>query len=149
MTKSSNRSKMLALLASLPREVFVEAGLELERQLEPYFDETVGLFKSFRDEIDTGPALRRFKRVLLPGPDPELYAKRLIEAGATKLFVPGVAFDLEGHRLGRGKGYYDRCIAALVPRLQTIGLCLKCQMLKHVPVEPLDQRVDKILVIDI
>jgi 5-formyltetrahydrofolate cyclo-ligase len=138
---------MLALLASLPRTAFIEAGLELEQQLEPYFDETVGLFKSFQDEIDTSGVMHRFNRVLLPGPDPELYAKQLIDAGATKLFVPGLAFDREGHRLGRGKGYYDRCISVIPAKagIQVIGLCLKCQLLQTVPVEAHDQLVDQII----
>ncbi len=147
MTKSSSRQQILTLLASLPREAFVEAGLELERQLEPYFDETVGLFKSFKDEVDTSRVIKRFKRVLLPGPDPELYARQLIDAGATKLFVPGLAFDKHGHRLGRGKGYYDRCISVIPAKagIQTIGLCLQCQLVETVPFEPHDQLVNQVI----
>jgi 5-formyltetrahydrofolate cyclo-ligase len=156
MTKSSSRQQILTLLASLPRETFIEAGLELERQLEPYFDETVGLFKSFKDEVDTSQVIKRFKRVLFPGADPELYARQLIDAGATKLFVPGLAFDRQRHRLGRGKGYYDRCITALPPfekggpgGILILGLCLKCQLVENVPFEIHDQEMDAVIAIDV
>src|SRR6185437_2059160 len=29
------------------------------------------------------------------------------------ILVPGIAFDLDGHRLGRGKGFYDRLLSVL------------------------------------
>ena len=57
--------------------------------------------------------------------------------------VPGVAFDAEGCRLGRGKGYYDR----LLPLLEAykIGLCYSFQVAESVPSELHDVRMDKVL----
>ena len=58
--------------------------------------------------------------------------------------VPGVAFDAAGHRLGRGKGYYDRFLAEhLVPRL--IGVCFPFQRVAVVPVEAHDVVLDQII----
>ena len=58
--------------------------------------------------------------------------------------VPGVAFDAAGHRLGRGRGYYDRFLASLLsPRL--IGVCFPFQRVAVVPVEAHDVVLDQII----
>jgi 5-formyltetrahydrofolate cyclo-ligase len=56
------------------------------------------------------------------------------------VLVPGVAFDPNGHRLGRGGGYYDRMLAAC-PGTR-IGLAFECQLVPHVPTEPHDIAMD-------
>ena len=59
------------------------------------------------------------------------------------VLVPGMAFDAEGHRLGRGKGYYDRFLSKLNnPHLQLIGVCFDFQKVDIVPTEPCDVSVD-------
>jgi 5-formyltetrahydrofolate cyclo-ligase len=56
------------------------------------------------------------------------------------ILVPGMAFDLGGNRLGRGRGFYDRILA------QASGI--KCgvgydfQLLEEIPTEPHDAKVD-------
>lgn len=59
--------------------------------------------------------------------------------------VPGVAFDAEGHRLGRGKGYYDR----LLPLINAvkIGICFPFQLVDHIPTEAFDIQMDEIITI--
>lgn len=59
------------------------------------------------------------------------------------ILVPGVAFDLEGRRLGRGKGYFDRLLAAVCG--QTCGVAFDEQIVLRVPVEPHDSDVNWIL----
>lgn len=57
--------------------------------------------------------------------------------------VPGVAFDKAGHRMGRGRGYYDRFFAhPALCNVYKIGLCYPCQLVEHVPVEVHDQTMD-------
>lgn len=56
------------------------------------------------------------------------------------VIVPGVAFDLDLHRLGYGKGYYDR----LFKKLKTfkIGICYEMQVVEKIPKHEHDQRLD-------
>jgi 5-formyltetrahydrofolate cyclo-ligase len=56
------------------------------------------------------------------------------------VLVPGMAFDAQGHRLGRGKGYYDRLLAGLACR--KIGVCFDFQKVPEVPVDAHDILMD-------
>ena len=60
------------------------------------------------------------------------------------VIVPGMAFDIDGHRLGRGRGYYDR----LLPRLRCaykLGVCFPFQLLDAIPYEPHDIKMDEVV----
>ncbi len=59
------------------------------------------------------------------------------------VLVPGIAFDLTGRRLGRGKGFYDRLLAEV--RGHKCGVAFDAQIITEVPEEPHDVRVDSIL----
>jgi 5-formyltetrahydrofolate cyclo-ligase len=59
------------------------------------------------------------------------------------ILVPGVAFDAHGHRLGRGRGYYDRLLTDA--RGVKCGIAFDEQLLADVPVGPLDVFLDFIL----
>jgi 5-formyltetrahydrofolate cyclo-ligase len=50
--------------------------------------------------------------------------------------VPGVGFDAAGHRLGRGRGYYDRLLAEAAGR--RCGVAFDEQMAEDIPAEPHD-----------
>jgi 5-formyltetrahydrofolate cyclo-ligase len=58
--------------------------------------------------------------------------------------VPGMAFDADGHRLGRGKGYYDRFLSR-VPNIYKIGLCFSWQMVDCVPSDEHDIMMDEVI----
>ena len=60
------------------------------------------------------------------------------------IVVPGMAFDRQGHRLGRGKGYYDRFLSR-IPNIYKIGVCFPFQLIDNVPSEPTDILVDEVL----
>jgi len=69
------------------------------------------------------------------------------------LLVPGLAFQLNGARLGRGKGYYDRLIFQIrehfaasgknVPCM--VGLALSAQIVSNIPMGVSDQFLDRVL----
>ncbi len=49
-------------------------------------------------------------------------AKPVDPSTAQLVFVPLLAFDLQGHRVGYGKGFYDRFLAAMPDSAVKIGL---------------------------
>ena len=55
-----------------------------------------------------------------------------------------MAFDVAGHRLGRGKGYYDRFLARC-PNAWLIGICFGFQLLPQVPVEATDVLMNEVI----
>jgi 5-formyltetrahydrofolate cyclo-ligase len=57
--------------------------------------------------------------------------------------APGIGFTLDGGRLGRGKGYYDRLLAE-VPGFKC-GVAFDCQVAASLPLEPHDIRLNCIL----
>jgi 5-formyltetrahydrofolate cyclo-ligase len=59
------------------------------------------------------------------------------------ILVPGIAFDLDGQRLGRGRGFYDRLLTHV--RSTKCGVAFDFQVEPKVPSEPHDVRVDFLL----
>ncbi|MDR2937838.1 MAG: 5-formyltetrahydrofolate cyclo-ligase [Prevotellaceae bacterium] len=58
--------------------------------------------------------------------------------------IPGLAFDRNNNRMGRGKGYYDKFLK--VENLVKVGVCFGCQLLDEVPHEPFDVKMDYVIV---
>lgn len=58
--------------------------------------------------------------------------------------IPGMAFDVSGNRLGRGKGYYDRFLNR-IPQAYRLGVCFPFQLLPSIPAEENDVRMDEVL----
>ena len=56
------------------------------------------------------------------------------------ILIPGLAFDLHGGRLGRGKGFYDRFLAGA--RGLRAGVCFDDRIVESVPIDPHDLRMD-------
>jgi 5-formyltetrahydrofolate cyclo-ligase len=114
-------------------------------------------------------ALEDGKRVVLPRVDRQRQVMRLfqildlsldLEPGTLKIpeprshclpvepeeidwvLVPGLAFDLHCHRLGRGAGDYDRLLPRLRPDARRWALGFDCQVIEELPAEPHDVPVD-------
>ena len=133
-------------------------------------------FYPLPDEPDLRPLLERYyqtKRILLPVVQGDKMVIRLYEGqeslreGAFRIFepqgqdlplpslqvdlvlVPGVAFDAAGHRLGRGKGYYDQFFASCpqVAASYKLGIAFPFQIVGDIPTEPHDIQMDEVLAI--
>jgi len=60
--------------------------------------------------------------------------------------IPGMAFDMTGNRLGRGRGFYDRLLIKLRPyNTYIIGVAFPFQILKEIPTNQTDIRMDCVL----
>ena len=63
------------------------------------------------------------------------------------VFIPGIAFDITGNRIGFGKGYYDRYLSKypIEERPYTIALIYDFQLLDNIPCQNHDIPVDFIV----
>lgn len=66
-----------------------------------------------------------------------------MEEGAA-FFLPGLAFDREGGRIGYGGGFYDRFLAEY-PGFKKTALAFQYQVMESVPSEALDIKVNRIV----
>ena len=133
----------------------------------------IALYSPIQQEIDTELLFTRArsagKRVLYPLVcDNNLQFREVTEAGQRTagafgilepcrlgedhsleavdlIVVPGVAFDLQGHRIGFGKGYYDRCLSQHQKHGIIVGLCHDFQLLEQIPAEGHDIRMEYIV----
>lgn len=60
--------------------------------------------------------------------------------------VPGVAFDRDGNRVGRGKGYYDKFLKSLREKgIPAVGIAFDFQVVDHIPTLSHDLPVEKLI----
>lgn len=59
------------------------------------------------------------------------------------MVIPAVAYDRNGNRLGRGKGFYDRLLASTKAR--KVGIAYDFQLVDEIPAEPHDVPVDIVI----
>jgi 5-formyltetrahydrofolate cyclo-ligase len=135
----------------------------------------VAAYWALRDEVDCQPLLLRLaerqQSICLPAlvdqegplrlrvwdPDTPLYpsgfgtlapADDAPEAIPDIMFLPLLAFDGRGTRLGYGGGHYDRTIASLPRRPRLVGLAFAAQELAEIPREPHDIPLDAVVTED-
>lgn len=59
------------------------------------------------------------------------------------IIVPGVAFDVNNNRLGRGKAYYDKLLK--YTSAYKVGICFDFQLLDSVPTDKFDIGMNKVI----
>lgn len=55
------------------------------------------------------------------------------------IVVPGVVFDQRGHRLGYGRGYYDRALAKCQSHCMKVGFAYDFQLVEELPATDYDE----------
>jgi len=175
--KKSLRAEALGRRGGLDPQWRIEASLRIAEAgaaLEIVPGETVSGFWPIRSEVDVRPLMfslaERGARLALPAIlDSETIVFRELVRGAPLvdmgfgtvgpgpdatvlkpdlMLVPLAAFDMRGHRIGYGGGYYDRAIdrlraAGRAPRL--VGVAFDCQQVGRVPDEPHDIVLSQVL----
>jgi 5-formyltetrahydrofolate cyclo-ligase len=59
--------------------------------------------------------------------------------------VPGVAFDQRGHRLGYGRGYYDRALAKCQSHCMKVGFAYDSQLVEELPATDYDETLSMLI----
>lgn len=100
--------------------------------------------RSMEPHIYDGEDMMRKGRYGIPEPQTEAY-----KGGIDLIIVPGVAFDLHCHRIGRGGGYFDKFISHHLRHhlhTKTIGVCYSYQLKSHsIPHSRLDMKVNRVV----
>lgn len=172
MDKKELRSHIKALKRQHTKVSLIEQSSLILNKLESHKDfieaKTVMLYSSLPDEVQTIGFIEKWrhkKRIILPtvvGDDiipVELTDDTDFAIGDFNILepqnkpyngsydliiVPGVAFDKDGNRIGRGKGYYDRFLSKHM-NIKRIGICFDFQLIERVPTEENDIRMHEII----
>lgn len=136
---------VLLYVKAFPEEIdtapLLEKALaESKRVLCPRVDRSgrrLRLFLVSDPKSDLGPGTLNILEPLSHCPEFELDAVDWV-------LVPGLAFDRQYYRLGRGAGYYDRLLPRLRPEVLRWALAFDCQLVDRLPVEHHDAPVDGI-----
>ena len=171
MDKDSLRKILLGKLSSLSYDELQSLSFKLTNQLIKFFstfpvlsDQIGGAYLPLKNEI--APVYQELLKVVPMGlAFPVLEEGEMsfgipngMPRGGTWLespyhhtepewfLVPGVGFDLNGGRLGRGKGFYDRYLAE--KNVLTIGIAWTQQIVEKIPVDQHDCHMDFIITED-
>ncbi len=164
MDKRQLRQRIKALKAQLGEAQRLEEAERVFARLESLAEfvnaRNILVFSSLPDELPTEKFIEKWcdkKCLYLPrvnGDDLDIlrYDRAALHQGAFNIqepdgepedpavldliIVPGVGFDPDCNRLGRGRGYYDRLLSQV--SVPTIGVCFDCQLVPHISVEQHD-----------
>ena len=106
---------------------------------------TIVLFWSLKSEVDThelAVELVKEKNVILITQSAD--TPPVMPPHDAVIIVPAMAYDKQGLRLGRGKGYYDRYLSKLQENYK-IGICFPWQMVEKLPVDSHDIGVNEVI----
>ena len=171
MNKQEIRKEIKRVKLNISKEGKEAAAIEVMNKIEalPQFirAKNILLYNALPDELPTESMLNKWekeKNLFLPVVDGEnliikRYDKKFVRVGAFGIIeplgdnvdskiidfiiVPGVAFDKNLNRLGRGKGYYDRLLSESNAFFAGVGYHI--QVLDNIPVEEHDIKMNCII----
>ena len=154
----------------LTKEQILEQSALIISQLEqlPCFQsaKTVLLYYPMHNEVNLLPLIKKYKKektFLFPVVQRKLMTACPYEGNAKMhrgkynipepttaphkgtidmIIVPGVGFDKQGNRLGRGGGYYDKFIARISRKTQLVGVGYDFQLAESIPASRRDKKMN-------
>lgn len=127
----------------------LKAALRKEILAELRASERVLFFAPMRSEPDIAPlsalAEGSGKQVATIPSTVRVESELQIPFSPQVILVPGVAFSIDGRRLGRGGGFYDRLLAGRARAAFKIGICFPLQLRQTVPHEEHDVILDVVI----
>ncbi len=130
------KARRIGAYIPLPDEVDITPLFQcLEKQFYiPAFDAVAGSYRlaEYTGKMKSG-------KFGIPEPANPVFAPEKLDL----IIVPGVAFDRDGNRLGRGGGFYDRLLPQY--RATRVGICFDFQCLEEIKTESHDCRVDVVV----
>lgn len=169
-TKNTIRQQIKELKRSISESNKIEATNKVASAIEqlPYFKSAsnILLYHSLPDELNTHSMINEWgihKSIFLPrinNNDLEILHADNTQLGAFNIqepvgsttvplstidvaIIPGIAFDKNGIRLGRGKGYYDRLLCQC--DVLKVGICYDFQLMDKLPSDTHDIPMDIII----
>ena len=125
---------------------------------------SLGLYYPMADEIDVRSLFKKFDNLSLPIFHQNVFyfgkfdmlcdmvknhwgftePKDFFCVNPEVIVVPGLAFDLCGSRLGRGKGHYDQYLSTHKD-IVSVGICFEYQIVETLPQEEHDQKINYLI----
>ncbi|MBV8487966.1 MAG: 5-formyltetrahydrofolate cyclo-ligase [Planctomycetaceae bacterium] len=153
--REAREARLIENLPALPGYEAAESillyvkGLPEELDSRPFFRHALQLGKRVLcPRVDRSAHRLRLFRVtslandLEPGilgiPEPRPHCPEVDPSQVDWALIPGLAFDRQCYRLGRGGGHYDRLLPLLRPDALCWGMGFNCQIVPRLPVEPHD-----------
>jgi 5-formyltetrahydrofolate cyclo-ligase len=168
VVKKSLRNELLLRLSELPNEKVLSLSFKLTKQLIKFFSSHPELSSQIGAgylplKAEIAPIYQELLRatpvslaypILFEGemlfgipngmPKGSTWLEApYVPADPEWILIPGVGFDFQGARLGRGKGYYDRYLQD--KDVLKIGLAWTEQIVERIPVEKHDSHMDFII----
>ncbi len=142
-TKEFSHAGVLALYFPIQNEVDTHQIIDFclnsgKKVLLPAVSDGGLLFRELKELSD----LQKGKFGIL---EPTASSEAFVPEIADLIVLPGIAFDLKGHRVGYGKGYYDKSVHHLEGLGKLVGICYDFQLVEKIAGEPHDVKVDMII----
>ncbi len=132
----------LSNAAEVQSDAMILEALRLKKRVIVPVVPPEGRSLSFSDLPDLDPDHLQIGPFGIRQPIPSLMKEATIR-DVDLWIVPGIAFDVQGNRIGYGGGYYDRVLCCVKGKI--IGLAFECQVVELLPMEEQDCPVDKII----